>query len=84
MLYNVANSLVRTTGSKNGQGSPCTFLYETTKIRYEVKLRDRERIRCGTPGMPAQIGTAWKDAHKDASAKRIIAKAVVKDLWLRS
>jgi hypothetical protein len=84
VLYNVSNSLVRTKGSKNGQASPYTLLYETTKMRYEMKVHDRECIRCGTPGKPAQVGTGWKDSHKDASAKRILAKAVVRDLWLRS
>lgn len=84
VLFTIADLLVRAKGSSGGPGSPYTVLYETTKLRYEGKLHDSACTRCGPPGSPAPPGTPWHDVHKDRSARRILAKRVLRDLWRRS
>lgn len=38
--------------------------------------------RCGPAGRPALIGSPLSDGHKDARALRLVAKAVLRDLWM--
>ena len=46
------------------------------------KIHSVECVRCGTKGKPAEVGTPWKDGHKDAAAMRVVGKAILTDLWL--
>lgn len=39
-------------------------------------------VRCGTPGSPAEPGSLWKNSHQHADALRMIAKQVLKELWM--
>lgn len=95
VMFNMTNAIVLATQGKNATrpkaaASPYPVLYATTKLQYEMKLHSTPCVRCGTattkngPGKPAPIGSAWSPAHRDASARRVLAKQVLKDLWQRS
>lgn len=47
---------------------------------------DREHavacVRCGPAGKPAEPGTLWKPSHQQSDAIRVVAKEVLKLLWI--
>lgn len=37
--------------------------------------------QCGKKGVPAEVGTPWRDGHKHAGAIRLVMRAILRDLW---
>lgn len=62
--------------------SPYRKVYEDGRAKYEDAKHDAPCAQCGKKGKPAEIGTDLRDGHKHARALRLVAKAVLKDLWL--
>jgi hypothetical protein len=61
--------------------SPYRLLYERRKAATAGRVHAAACVRCGPSGRPAQPGSPWNDGHRHADALRIVAKAVLKDLW---
>jgi hypothetical protein len=61
--------------------SPYRLLYERRKTNTAGRVHAAACVRCGPSGRPAQPGSPWNDGHRHADALRIVAKAVLKDLW---
>jgi hypothetical protein len=59
-------------------------LYDQFKARYADRVHEAECKRCGPAGKPAQPGSPWSDGHKDAAAKRAVAKRIIRDLYVES
>jgi hypothetical protein len=61
--------------------SPYRLLYERRKTNTVGRVHAAACVRCGPSGRPAQPGSPWNDGHRHADALRIVAKAVLRDLW---
>lgn len=72
--YLVATSIVKA-------GGPYRAVYDDGRAKYAAATHQSECKRCGPAGKPAQPGTVLSDGHKHARALRLVAKAVLKDLW---
>jgi hypothetical protein len=62
--------------------SPYRAVYDARRAVTADRVHDERCARCGKRGQPAEPGTPWKDAHKHADALRIVAKEILRDLWL--
>ena len=51
---------------------------------YADAVHAAECKRCGPKGKPAQPGSPLSAAHQHARAIRLIAKAILRDLWTES
>lgn len=58
------------------------ILYDQAREKYAESVHEHPCAQCGVKGKPAQPGTELRDGHKHARALRIVAKEVLKDLWL--
>lgn len=56
-------------------------VYYNRKDETAGRLHNRECVRCGPSGKPAQPGDPWSDAHRHADALRIMGKEILRDLW---
>lgn len=61
--------------------SPYNPLYYTVRAKYEKAVHSRVCAQCGTKGHPAPEGSALRPGHVHANALRLVAKAILKDLW---
>lgn len=59
-------------------------VYDEARQKYEDAIHDEECPQCGTKGKPAQPGSDLRDGHKHSRARRAVAKAILKDLWLEA
>ena len=48
------------------------------------RVHTTECVRCGPAGKPAQPGSPLSSAHQHNDALRIVAKSVLKDIWLEA
>lgn len=64
--------------------SPFRKVYDDGRAKHADAVHDMECKRCGPAGKPAQPGSPLNDGHKHARAMRLVAKAVLKDLWQES
>lgn len=58
--------------------------YAARKAATEGRLHAEPCAPCGKKGTPAEVGTPWRDGHRHQDALRIVAKAVLRDLWRES
>jgi len=64
-----------------GHGGPYRAIYEEGRLKYADAIHAVECKRCGPKGHPAQPGSPLSAAHQHARAIRLIAKAILRDLW---
>lgn len=64
-----------------GHGGPYRQVYDEGRLKYADAVHAEECKRCGPKGKPAQIGSPLSAAHQHARAIRLIAKAILRDLW---
>lgn len=59
-------------------------VYEKMRAKYDEDdhAHTVECRRCGPAGTPAQPGTPWSNAHRHASALRLVGKEILRDMWL--
>lgn len=69
-------------GCMKNRQSPYRRIYDDRRAVTAEREHAAPCVRCGRTGHPAEAGTPWKDAHKHADALRIVAKEVLRDLWL--
>lgn len=95
----IASQTIRYTGEpdKNGDSgtrSPYREVYDQRRAVTETRVHDTQcqnRSRyspngCGTREHPewGAPGSAWRDGHRHADALRVVAKEVLRDLWLEA
>lgn len=61
--------------------SPYRAVYDTGREKYAEALHPAPCVRCGPAGKPAAAGSPLSDGHKHARALRLVAKAILRDLW---
>lgn len=59
-------------------------VYRAAREKYADTVHPTECVRCGPSGKPALAGTPLSDGHKHARAVRIVAKEILKDLWIEA
>lgn len=59
-------------------------VYRQAREKYSGAIHFTECIRCGPSGKPAQPGSPLSDGHQHARAVRIVAKEILKDLWVEA
>lgn len=64
-----------------GHGGPYRAIYDAGRAKYADAVHTTECRRCGPKGKPAQPGTPLSAGHQNARAVRLIAKAILRDLW---
>ncbi len=64
--------------------SPYEPVYRAARVKYADAVHPAECVRCGPKGKPAQAGSPLSLGHQNARAHRIVAKEILKDLWLES
>lgn len=64
-----------------GHGGPYRTIYDEGRLKYADALHAEECKRCGPKGKPAQPGSPLSASHQHARAVRLIAKAILRDLW---
>jgi hypothetical protein len=74
----VANSCIKQTHS------PYRATYEAGREKYAEAVHQHVCERCGPKGRPAQPGSPLNEGHKHARAVRLVAKEILKDLWLEA
>lgn len=67
-----------------GVGAHYRPLYDDARCKYANSFHSSPCPRCGPKGKPAQAGSPLSDGHKHARAVRIVAKAILRDLWEES
>jgi hypothetical protein len=67
-----------------GHGGPYRAIYDEGRAKYADAIHAGECKRCGPKGKPAQPGSPLSAAHQHARAIRLIAKAILRDLWTES
>ncbi len=65
-------------------GSPYRTVYDKARRKYAEAKHATDCRRCGPAGRPALVGSDLSDGHKHARALRLVAKAVLRDLWRES
>ena len=61
--------------------SPYRPLYDTGRTKYTDAIHPSPCKRCGPKNNPAETGTPLSLGHQHARARRLIMKAILKDLW---
>lgn len=74
-LWLIADKCVQITSS------PYRKVYDDGRAKYADAVHTEECRRCGPKGQPAQPGTPLSAGHQHARARRLIAKAILRDLW---
>ena len=67
-----------------GHGGPYRAIYDEGRAKYADAVHTTECKRCGPKGKPALEGSPLSAAHQHARAIRLIAKAILRDLWIES
>jgi hypothetical protein len=66
------------------RSSPYRAVYDAGRVKYAEAVHPAPCQRCGPAGKPAVVGSPLSDGHKHARALRLVAKAVLKDLWIEA
>ncbi|OHV42267.1 hypothetical protein BBK14_11355 [Parafrankia soli] len=82
----IASKCVMFTGAPDKNGNPTPHspyrdVYDAGRGKYAEALHPAPCIRCGPAGKPAAAGSPLSDGHKHARALRLVAKAILRDLW---
>jgi len=64
--------------------SPYYEAYAKRKANTEGRTHVAPCVRCGPSGKPALKGSVWSDGHRHADALRIVAKEILKGLWIEA
>lgn len=64
--------------------SPYRKVYDDGRAKYAEATHQVECKRCGPSGRPAPVGSPLSDGHKHARAMRLVAKAILRDLWIEA
>ncbi len=64
--------------------SPYRAVYDAGRAKYAEAIHAHPCERCGPAGHPAPAGAALSDGHKHARAMRLVAKAILRDLWIEA
>lgn len=64
--------------------SPYRATYDTGRAKYADAPHAVDCRRCGPAGKPAQAGSPLSAGHQHARALRLVAKAILRDLWRES
>lgn len=75
--WNIAGSCLKAQGHY-------ADVYYAAREHYADAVHQKECVRCGPSGKPAQVGSALSDGHKHARALRKVSKEFLKDLWRES
>lgn len=75
--YLIAESVVKS-------GGPWREVYDERKASTEGRTHAVACVRCGPSGKPALPGSEWSAGHRHADALRIMAKEILKGLWIES
>jgi hypothetical protein len=67
-----------------GHGGPYRAIYDEGRAKYADAVHTQDCKRCGPKGKPALAGSPLSAAHQHARAIRLIAKAILRDLWAES
>ena len=67
-----------------GHGGPYRAIYDEGRAKYADAIHTTECKRCGPKGKPAPVGSPLSAAHQHARSIRLIAKAILRDLWQES
>ena len=62
-------------------GGPYREVYDDGRAKYADTLHPADCRRCGPAGKPALAGSPRSAGHQHAMALRLVAKAVLRDLW---
>lgn len=62
--------------------SPYRAVYDNGRAKYAESTHNAPCVRCGPSGHPAPTGSPLSLGHQHARALRLVAKAVLRDLWL--
>lgn len=62
--------------------SPYREVYDKGRAKYLLSTHAWPCAQCGPAGKPAQVGSELSAGHQHARALRLVAKAVLKDLWI--
>lgn len=85
----IAEAAIKLDGApdKNGKPrarSPYRDVYDERKQSTQGRVHAVECLPCGPKGKPAQSGDPWSDKHRHIDAVRIVAKELLRDLWLEA
>ena len=58
--------------------------YRAAREKYAASTHAAPCARCGPKGKPAPAGSDLSDGHKHARAIRIVAKEILRDLWIEA
>lgn len=64
--------------------SPYRPVYDAGRAKYADAVHVVECRRCGPAGRPAPAGSPLSAGHQHARALRLVAKAVLRDLWVEA
>lgn len=64
--------------------SPYRAVYDEGRAKYSGAVHQVPCVRCGPSGKPAEIGSPLSAGHQHARAMRLVAKAILRDLWTES
>ena len=64
--------------------SPYGPIYDQARAKYADAVHDEPCPQCGPKGKPALVGSPLSDGHKHARALRVVAKMVLKDMFLEA
>lgn len=76
-LFIIADTIVKV-------GGPYRLVYDAGREKYTDKTHTEACAQCGKKGQPAPVGSDWRDGHKHAAARRLVMRAVLRDLWEES
>lgn len=74
----IAVSCLKTTDS------PYRPVYDAGREKYAGAVHPAECRRCGPSGSPAPAGSPLSAGHQHARAIRLMAKAILRDLWIEA
>lgn len=63
------------------RGSSYREVYEQARLKYADAVHQQDCRRCGPSGHPAPAGSPLGAGHQHARALRLVAKAILRDLW---
>lgn len=65
-------------------GGKYEALYRTAREKYADAIHPTDCVRCGPAGKPALAGSPLSLGHQNARAHRLVAKEILKDLWIEA
>lgn len=69
---------------KTGAGGDYRGLYDAGREHYADAIHNTECVRCGPSGKPALAGSPLSLGHQHARALRLVAKEILRDIWLEA